>query len=445
VQNKFRLLAGLFLSITICISNGAVFADDGSTPEDPTATPEAVSNSCDGFDCTQPEAQDDWDDGDAITAQMYFDDYPANQDGATMEDKSDPNNTQFEVECADPDAVIYVGTSAGSPVEHQLTITSPDSPQIQALFGEDAIYDVRVGVNVSEEEGWDDAMEKYVYWSLLGYNVSLTAEQQSNADLIRSGTKDTILRQIDILFLMPENIDTKQLTFIKVCAEKVGGCTDPTASNYSADANFDDGICFYPVEGCTDPNASNYDPSANVENGTCTYVYGCMNPDAFNYNPDAGRDDGSCILGDDISLGLDPYCVKTGDSYSLGWEINNDNPFSVAASWSLNGAAGSGTLAPNSSVFVGYSPDGPQTSTLNVSWSGGSASLSSSHECDSTPPTTTTTTTRTIPSPVVQAAPQVLIPVTGVDQRSDQSQWMVQGLILLVGITLTISGLRKKD
>ena len=46
------------------------------------------------------------------------------------------------------------------------------------------------------------------------------------------------------------------------------GCTDPTATNYNADASTDDGSCT--VEGCTDPNAVNYDSNATVST-ECIY------------------------------------------------------------------------------------------------------------------------------------------------------------------------------
>ena len=39
-------------------------------------------------------------------------------------------------------------------------------------------------------------------------------------------------------------------------------CTDPTATNYNADASIDDGTCT--IEGCTDPNAVNYNSNANI-------------------------------------------------------------------------------------------------------------------------------------------------------------------------------------
>ena len=52
------------------------------------------------------------------------------------------------------------------------------------------------------------------------------------------------------------------------------GCTDPTANNYDASANTDDGSCTYDVLGCTDPLADNYDATATVDDGSVlTLVY----------------------------------------------------------------------------------------------------------------------------------------------------------------------------
>ena len=55
-------------------------------------------------------------------------------------------------------------------------------------------------------------------------------------------------------------------TFFIACNKE--GCTDPTATNYNADASTDDGTCT--IEGCTDPNAVNYDSNANVSTD-CIY------------------------------------------------------------------------------------------------------------------------------------------------------------------------------
>ena len=57
------------------------------------------------------------------------------------------------------------------------------------------------------------------------------------------------------------------------CAQ-VLGCMDPSALNYDANANVDDGTCTYPPEpiyGCTDPRATNYNSAATADDGSCEY------------------------------------------------------------------------------------------------------------------------------------------------------------------------------
>jgi len=77
------------------------------------------------------------------------------------------------------------------------------------------------------------------------------------------------------------------------------GCTDPTADNYDASANQDDGSCTYAIDGCTDPLADNYDSLATVDDGSCTYIVsGCTDPEATNYDPSATVDDDSCKYGE---------------------------------------------------------------------------------------------------------------------------------------------------
>ena len=77
------------------------------------------------------------------------------------------------------------------------------------------------------------------------------------------------------------------------------GCTDPTACNYDASANQDDGSCVLP-DGCTDPLYLEYDASALCDDGSCAtlIVNGCTDPTACNYDASANQDDGSCILPD---------------------------------------------------------------------------------------------------------------------------------------------------
>jgi hypothetical protein len=118
------------------------------------------------------------------------------------------------------------------------------------------------------------------------------------------------------------------------CIAAVYGCMDPTAFNYNASSNTDDGSCIAAVNGCTDPTAFNYDASANTDDGSCiAVVNGCMDPTALNYDASANTDDGSCIaavngctdptaLNYDASANTDDgsctYPLAIGDTYQGG-------------------------------------------------------------------------------------------------------------------------------
>ena len=90
----------------------------------------------------------------------------------------------------------------------------------------------------------------------------------------------------------------------------IGGCKDPEATNYNADATFEDGSCTFlvVVYGCTNPEAENYQVNATHDDGRCVVIndnpngtanetasiYGCMDMEANNYDDKATEDDGSC-------------------------------------------------------------------------------------------------------------------------------------------------------
>ncbi len=109
-----------------------------------------------------------------------------------------------------------------------------------------------------------------------------------------TGIAQTLLISGDTLFISSGNyILIPGLSLINSLI--VEGCMDPTAFNYDASANTDDGSCIAVVNGCTDPTAFNYDASANTDDGSCI-ILGCTDPTAFNYDASANTDDGSCII-----------------------------------------------------------------------------------------------------------------------------------------------------
>ena len=82
-----------------------------------------------------------------------------------------------------------------------------------------------------------------------------------------------------------------------------------------AQAYIDDPSSF---DGCTDETASNYDAEALFDDGSCEYdaLTGCMDETAINYDETATSDDGSCVYGlysDDIVATVTVECGVTED------------------------------------------------------------------------------------------------------------------------------------
>lgn len=175
-------------------------------------------------------------------------------------------------------------------------ITYLDAP----LSAEERLMDLLISVNVSEGTpawNWDD--EKLIFWYLLGNtgtsstgeDMTLSLGQLNWARSITDGSNDNIDLDFGIWFLWPlveypgtgselavgaYGTNARQLTFISLENNIVGGCMDPAAPNYDPNATYDNGQCvFY---GCTDPGALNYDPNANTNDGSCTYDDGSSTP-----------------------------------------------------------------------------------------------------------------------------------------------------------------------
>ena len=83
------------------------------------------------------------------------------------------------------------------------------------------------------------------------------------------------------------------------CEPFVHDCADESAQNYNANANADDGSCYY-AAGCMQAGYVEYYTQgyeADYDDGSCDTlaVFGCTDELALNYNPEANVDIDSCI------------------------------------------------------------------------------------------------------------------------------------------------------
>jgi len=126
----------------------------------------------------------------------------------------------------------------------------------------------------------------------------------------------------------------------------IGGCQDPTATNYNSAATFEDGSCTFLVViyGCTNPEAENYQENATHDDGRCVVIntnpngtngnetaaiYGCMDTAANNYDDKATEDDGSCDYEDEYE---EEHGNHTSVHFYPGWyneETDNASVFWV--------------------------------------------------------------------------------------------------------------------
>lgn len=133
------------------------------------------------------------------------------------------------------------------------------------------------------------------------------------------------------------NFDAEAVYDDGTCAEPVVGCMDETACNFDAAATLDDASCIYPeaeydcfgscledadadgvcdafeVAGCTDPEALNYASEATDDDGSCEFIIpGCLDPLACNFMADANEEDGSCVYAEP-ELDCNGACLEDTD------------------------------------------------------------------------------------------------------------------------------------
>jgi hypothetical protein len=117
----------------------------------------------------------------------------------------------------------------------------------------------------------------------------------------------------------------------------IGGCTNPSASNYDPSALVDDGSCI--IYGCTSPNAINYDSTATVDDGSCDYcdgagsviatLYVCTFGNANNVElqiVDSQGNEVAYVYGGVSSIQYVSLCLHPGECYTANM-INNQGPY----------------------------------------------------------------------------------------------------------------------
>ena len=191
-------------------------------------------------------------------------------------------------------------------------VLSADGGNLVGFFDEEGVCRGSSGVTYIESN------DSFVGGMLVHFN-------QLNPPLnawVYVGSMDTIIQaETPVLNLVPQasNGSIFNPVLVAVTYDVATGCTNPSACNFNASAQTDDGSCLYP--GCMDESACNFEAAAPCEDlSLCIYpesgyncagecvsdadedgicdaqeVYGCTHPNACNFNDAATEDDCSCV------------------------------------------------------------------------------------------------------------------------------------------------------
>jgi len=346
-------------------------------------------------------------------------------------------NSTYEWECGEPDEIIYPDKS------YRVIFKRPQHQDILDYYNglypgsaawnggderglgmtaEERLADLLIGVNLSDQGinpiaptsfPWNFTNEERVFWYLLGetwaktnnHTVIQNSNQQNAANTIIDGTFNDIELSSGIWFLWP-------------IQQKNNNGTWTDISLLDLQLTFihpEDGYC---GDGVWDPQREECDPGNGDDIGPS--------------HPGCTED---CTLDWDPSLVLDPYCVREGVEWRMQWVIDNPNSFNITAGWSIPGQ-GSGTvdLSPGTNLVTTTELG---TWSMDVTWNTGSGSLTHtiiSCETPDDPPDT----------PVLTAAAEFLIPVTGAESGFLSGESLAMFGVMAAGVGMIAAGIKRK-
>ena len=138
------------------------------------------------------------------------------------------------------------------------------------------------------------------------YNVNMT-------DSYGDGWVSNTLSIGSVVYSGSGSSSTETFSLNDACA--VLGCTNPTADNYNADADEDDGSCIF--YGCNNPIADNYDSNATDDDGSC--VFPC----------EEGLSQVDLLVTTDAYSSQIDYSISSTDGQSYDVDLTNNNNTTV--------------------------------------------------------------------------------------------------------------------
>jgi hypothetical protein len=161
------------------------------------------------------------------------------------------------------DSFLTIGASSSLDAEHPSTIWGAINASNEFVGSN--------GSNVTVDDATGGAW--YTPYQGVGGGQPGLAGADLRVLVAQFTTEGTMSGQIQVQVFVNGDQGEEFRDVLPLCSGdgECGGCTDETASNYDAEALYDDGSCEFGSAGCTDVAACNYTPEATSDDGSCTY------------------------------------------------------------------------------------------------------------------------------------------------------------------------------